>query len=355
MALSPYAQVAIQKAGLTAYGENFVPTANLSTTVFYPPATEVNLGLAPETVDRSDELRGTLQQIKPDIVGFGTADGSFAIRNYPNYMGLWLFLALGAPVTTPGDGTITDLTGSTIPTGASRHRWDSALVPTEVRVARITRGFPNEAVYLRDDGVTATAIEWGAGADNDYSTATVSLSSLYQSRITNPSLTPTVDAVTVAPFDRGNMAVTTWLTGSGIATDMTFNLSNPVEPFRGLGAASRWYSTFQRPNDPGGATPRLSGTLTTRNIDAEDWDAIIAGTTWNFLTTQTSRTNIGATAFPYKFNVSGFAGYTGGDMDAMHNAVRHGMTLPWSATISGASSAFVIELVNSVSSYSSVS
>src|SRR4051812_7840286 len=84
----------------------------LSSNAFYAPASSVAPTLPSITDDRSDELRGTFEALPVDVVGFSPATIAMDMRLYPNFMGIPLWLGLGAPTRTAGDGAITDPDGA---------------------------------------------------------------------------------------------------------------------------------------------------------------------------------------------------------------------------------------------------
>lgn len=356
MALSPYAEFAIMQPGQTNYGEG--STATISTTKFYPPAQEVQLGVNPVTDDRSDELRGVLQPLAPDVVGFGASDGTWTQRLYPNYFGLAATMNLGLPVTTAGDGIIVDPDAVVVPVGVTRHVWDSTALGSEVRAAQVIRGYPTPVgVFLKSLGVTCSELTLAAGDVNNVSTMSATLNALYTSKISDPSITPTVDATAIKPFTYGHHTIVTWLTGSAETTQITYTLSNPVDPYKSMGVTSFWYTAWDRPNDPGGAVPRLNGTLQKRYMDGDDIDAVLTnpGTSFTVKSKWNHTQNIGATSYKAGLWIEGTAQYTGMDWDSVQNRLRSGASIPFSFTTPASGSAFKITLTNGITSYSSVS
>lgn len=356
-ATAPYAEFAVMQPGQTNYGEG--STATLSSSVFFPPATEIGLGFDPQTEDRTDEARGVLEPLSPDIVGQGVQTGPWNMRLYPNFLGLALFLCLGAPTSTAGDGVITAPDASVIPTGATRHVWDSATLTGAIRYARVRRGWPSPtSAFLRTLGVTVPELTLHAGDVNAFSSAEVSLSGLFTDIISDPSLTVTTDAPQVLPFKYAHTTITTWLANTAQPTSIDFTISNPVEPYKDMGVTSNFYTNFDRPNDAGSAAPRMSGSVQKRYLDSDDITAMLNGTEFTVLTKWVHSVNIGATAYPYKLFIEGTAKYTGMDMDTVQNRPRSGAAVPFSfgKPGSGSGSAFKITLVNGITTtgYSSV-
>jgi hypothetical protein len=357
-ATAPYAELAVMATGGTNYGE--ASAVGVSTSTFFPPATEVGLGWDAQTEDRTDEIRGTLEPLSPDVVGQNIQTGPWNMRLYPNLLGLALFLCLGPPTSTAGDGIITAPDATVIPTGATRHVWDSATLSGLIRMARLRRGYPSPVgAFLRSYGVTVPEININAGDVNAFSTMQASLSALFSEVISDPSLTVSTDAPQVLPFKYGQHTVQTWLAASAIPTGLTWTISNPVEPYKDMGVTSNFYTTFDRPNDAGSAAPRISGSVVKKYLDTDDIAAMLAGTEFTVKSQWIHSVTIAASGYPYKLFIEGTGKYTGYEQDSVQNRPRAGATIPFSLGKpgSGSGSAFKITLVNAIASggYSSVS
>lgn len=331
----------------------------LSTVAHYHPLQNFTLHAGPVTDDRTDELRGTPDPVPPDITGWNATDGSAAARLYPNLIGLYFFMLLGPPVSTAGAASgVSDPDSTLVTVGATKHVWDSGVInPAIIRSAQVTRSYGNNtSVWLRDKGVTCSALALNIGDQGAPSTFEATLTGLYQTRVTSdPALTPTYDATTVKPFYRGQFSIGTWLTGSGSPINQSLSWDNPVEVAETLTTSSLWPADWQRPNTAG-AVPRLTGSIDTRSIDPQDYDAFVGNTSFTFLQSWKSSQVIGASTTTYKLFVEGAATYTDFTPDAIEHKLRQGASIPWSAGKSGATPAFRVTLINGISTtgYSSV-
>src|SRR4051794_10799121 len=104
--------------------QNEVATSTLSTKVIYFPATTVKTDLAPDHLNRDDEMRGTAEPV-PLVAEKYDPTIEVESRAYPDVTGFLLKAILGAPTTTTGNGVITDPDSVAIPTGAFKHVWTS--------------------------------------------------------------------------------------------------------------------------------------------------------------------------------------------------------------------------------------
>jgi hypothetical protein len=48
-------------------------------------------------------------------------------------------------------------------------------------------------------------------------------------RISDPALTPTYEALTVAPFERAHCTISTWLASTGETDDVTVAMAQPMD------------------------------------------------------------------------------------------------------------------------------
>lgn len=326
----------------------------LSATLFYRPLQSFNMKPSRVNDDRTDEFRGTPEPITPDVSGFGQVAGTATGRTYPNGIGLDFFMLLGAPVTTAGNGIITDPDAVAIPATATRHVWDSSVQDFSlIRTTELKSAYGNSAgVFKRDRGVTCTQLDLAVGDQNAPQTFSATYAGLFEDRIADPSLTASYDATTITPFYRGNFSIATWLTGTASPIGAAFSFTNPVEPDPVLNT-SLWPSNWSRPNTAG-SVPRLTGTINAKTVDPEDYDAFIAATPFTYKMKWLSTLNIAATSYKYQMWIEGAASYDDYDPDTMEHKLRHGANINFSAGKSGATQAFKVTLVNAVASYSSV-
>lgn len=327
----------------------------LSTILLYRTLQTFDMKQSPVTDDRTDEFRGTAQPLPPDVSGYLPITGSATGRTYPNGIGMDLFMALGAPVTTAGNGVITDPDAGTIPATATRHVWDSSVQDFSlIRSCELKSSYGNSAgVFRRDRGVTCTQLDLAVGDQNAPQTHTAAYSALFEDRIADPSLTPAYDAMSIIPFYRGDFSIPTFLTNTGTPIGATLSFTNPVEPDLVLNS-SKWPSGWARPTTAG-AVPRLTGTINTKSVDPDDYDAFINATVFAYKCKWLSSLSIAATSYKYSMWVEGMASFTDYTPDAMAHQIRHGGQITWSAGASGGVQGYKVTLVNSTPSYTTVS
>lgn len=346
MSANGYAHALIE----TAVNSENTSTA-LSTVPFYAPAMEVPWEVPPITEDRSDELRGTFEALPLDVVGFEPTTLTLNNRLYANFVGLPIFLTLGFPVTTAGNGVITDPDGNTIPAGATRHVWDSAVTPAAVRSAQIQLAYPDAvptAIFWKMKGMTCEQLDISPN-DRGFWSFAAALKGTYTTPISDPSLTPTYDAVSIKPFVAGHHSIPTWLASTGTPVGISYSLNQPSEAAYSFASASKSPDIWDK-TDP----PKLTAELTFRSADVDDYNAMIAGTQWTVKTKWVSDQFITG-SYPYKLFIEGNAMYSQLVVDSLKHQIRHQQTAQVSFGKAAAASGFKITLVNGVSSYSSVS
>lgn len=338
---------------LRASGETFpgnqVNTPTLSTKKLFMPLQSFAPKTGTKPLARDDELRN---QDEPLAIIAEAYDPSWTLglRMYPDSMGFLMKLACGAPVSTAGNGIITDLSGAVIPTGATQHRWTAPFGPAGASplTAQFDVAYKDQGVFYKMKGgacsdISVTTPESGG--------AIVSASgpALYLDEQSDPSLGSAYEALTVRPFTRGNLTLPTNLAGTGTTEDFTLAINNPVTSpgVRSLGVASRWADIMEKDN----AGPIVvSGTIPKRILDSQDIQALKEATGFELVATWVSDTIIAA-AYPYKFTMKASnAQYSEGDPDPLQNQRRHGQSLSWKST-SPSSGSTTFELVNATASY----
>jgi hypothetical protein len=319
----------------------------LSVTPFYVPATEVEWHLPPTYDDRSDELRGVPEGLPPDVTF------TFHMRLYPNVLGFFLAVCLGAGVHTAGDGVITDPDTVVMPAGTHRWVWDSSVAGAQVRSMQGTWAYKDNSAgaadtFFRSKGIAIDGITFGSDPSQNPVQATGK--GLYSTRLgSDPGLTATYDAPTIKPFYSYNHQVVTWLAGQTLQTGMTYQLANPVEAYDAMDT-----SLYPAGWDRSGIGLALTGSMDTRYLTASDFDAFVAGTQFTVKTRFKSAFNIGATAYKYAMWIEGNAMYNDFQPESMKHQVKHGQTVPFVFGRSAAGGAFKITLANAITSYSSV-
>jgi hypothetical protein len=339
-----YARIAYED---TPGNETNTPT--LSTKKLFPPIQSLSPKPGTSHLMRDDEVRNTDEPLAVIPEAYAPS-WDMSSRAYPDTLAFTLGLALGAPSTTAGDGAITDLAGTAVPTGAYRHRWTAPFGPTgpSPRSAQFDVAYSDQSVYYKLKG--AGVSELGISSPEE---GGVQLSAsgpcLYMDRQNDPSLTPSYESLSIRPFTRGNLTLPSNLSGTGTTEDFTVSISNPIDVVRSLGIASRWPDVLEK--DAEGPIV-VSGEISKRQLDADDVDALKNATGFALRAQWSSDTNIGATSYPYKFTVKcDNAQYTDGDPDGLQNRRRHGHSFMWKSTTTSTGST-TVEVVNATSSYS---
>lgn len=344
MSAGGYARFAVETS---VNSEN--TTSALSTVTFDYPATDFAWDKPAVLDDRSDELRGTFEAYPQDVVGFGPTPATLASRLYPNYMGVPLFMLLGAPTTTAGNGTITDGRGSAVPSGAYRHVWDCATVPALARSCQIQVGYPDQSAFFKIKGATSDGLTITHPDTTGPATMSSSIQACYSTDQADPSVTITQDAGTIKPFLRGHHTVATWLASYGTALNINYTFASPIQPLYSLASASKSPDNFDKTTPP-----VLTAQIKLRALGTADFNSFVGGTAF---TTQTVwvHDQFVTGSYPYNCVIDGNAQYTALGMDSLKHQILHGQTLDVYYGKGAASSSFKITLCNGVSSYSSVS
>jgi hypothetical protein len=338
-----YVQLAVET---TPNGQNNPST--VSSTVFYHPATQKGWSIPPIFDDRTDELRGVTDNVQKDVVGFNPQVASASLRAYANLLPLHLWACHGAGVFTAGNGSVTDPGGTVIPAGANMWQFTAGTNNGPCRSLQAISAYPDQSVFIKQQGIVWEQIQMSH--NGEIGMLACSGHNLYTTRISDPSLTPTYDALTVKPFLRSMMAQpNTWLASSGVQSAFGWTLANPVSWDTTLAG-----SLYPDSVDRTGVDLNLTLQLGIRNLDAADIDALIAGTGFS-IRNQWVSTQFITGSYPYKLFVEANGVYTDLTPDALQHKIRHGGTLTVDCgRASGGSWSYRITVVNGVSSYSSV-
>lgn len=321
-------------------------TPTYATKVLYVPGLEVGPDLGPAPLDRQDEIRNIDEPLSvvPEIFNPSLTARS---RMYPDTMGQLLSVMLGAPTTTAGNGVITDPGATVIPVGVTRHVWTAPYGPTGV-----TPGCGDWRLAYRDQGVYFQLKGWAptsltiTNPESGGAQVTAQGPANYMARISDPGLTPSYEALTVLPFMRRNLTLT-WLTGSASTEDFTLTITNPVEQTRTVGSGSGYPDLLEKADGP----ITVTGSIPKRQLDPDDYDALLNATGFTARVTYTSPVVI-ASGYPYKLFVEfANAQYVAGDIDALQNRRRHGASFEFRGTTTGAAGHCTITLCNATASY----
>lgn len=324
--------------------ESNTPTLSNYTVDF--PLIGLNHSLGKESLSRDDEVRSTIDPV-PGIAAVYDPELSYNSRLYPDLAGFFFSLAFGDPVTTTGNGVITDPDAVVIPAGAYRHVWKSDLVhaaTTAPMTAQLTTSFRN--TFFKAKGVACSSI--GLDVTDTSIDMTADLPALFFDRITDPSITPAYEVLSIHPFLRRYTKIVTWLSGTATSSNISFNWDIPIEKFRSLGIESAYPDTLLK----GEGIPTLTGSISKTDIDNDDWDAMKLDTGF------ASKTKFGngvVIATTYKSSLwveMSNAQYLDGDMDELGNKRRHGSSFDFKATSAVAGTpAWTITLCNSTPDY----
>lgn len=330
----------------TGPGNEAGVSSSFATKVIYFPLEEFSFDLNAAQLRREDELRTTNEPIRFDQESF-EPDWSMRIRMYPDSFAWLLKAHLGAPVTTVGDGIITDLATIAVPVGAFRHRWTA---PYAVGAGPQTVMFrvvdPESSMFWDIRGATIETLGV-TSPDSGGITAAISGKANYASRIADPGLTAAYESLAIEPFLR-NFASLAWLASSAVTDSFEWQISKEVDHYRSYGGASKSPDKV----DHGEGVVRVSGSINKRTINQTDWDAFVAATRFTMLAGYV-HADFAVGAYPYKVFVqapSTSAAYTTGGPDAIQNRKRTPAAFNFEVTRDSAASC-VIECDNSVASY----
>lgn len=317
-------------------------------TPFFLPAIEVGMNPSPDPLNRDDEQRGIdgAMQLAPNEYG---PEGSINLRNYLNTLGAIMYVAMGDCESTAGDGVITDPDGNTIPIGCTRHVFakKAGVVP---RSAKLTTHYGS--TYFAARGVTVPQI--GLSIEDDGVKAATTLMMNFIERLAGApagGAPADYDSFAILPMRRRNVTLD-WGIGTATMENVELTLEQSLEYVRDLGSATGWPSATERANSPEGFM-RLTGSLTRRNLDNADWDALVESEAFSVACSMISEQDIGATAYPYSMWIEAPAAqYSSGDLETLKNQARHQYKLDWRAGYDEATDEeFTITIVNDEAAY----
>lgn len=347
MANERYGQIEVEKV----VGSEKVE-GEVGATKWFVPATEIGFVPNPSLLDRSDEIRnvdGRVIGAKNDYAPTGSA----VIRGYANYLGLLLYLLFGDVTTTEGNGTsVKDPSETAIPKKAWRHVFKKKTGATP-KTARVTLAYFDK--WIRARGVSVNSLSFALADDGVKATA--ALMANYLSRLTvDPAAEPKGDALTVLPFRRRNVEVShPSLSATALLNSIDFSMEQSLEPVRTMGSMSGWPQATERANSPEGFL-RLQGSLSRRDFDPADWDALIEAAVFSIIFKfQSEQAIVGVEGgtYPYGLWVStSGAQFTGGSPETLKQQARHEASYDWQAgTSEGGKDDFTVTLVNDTKSY----
>jgi hypothetical protein len=135
-------------------------TDTFSTKTVYPPLIDITLDEGAQHMNRDDEARGTDEPV-PLITELFNPKFSGTMRMYPDLIGFVLKWMFGAPVSTPGNGVITDPDTVVIPATANRHVWTAPFGPAGVspQTVQAVLAYFEEGVFYRVKGMALDSFE----------------------------------------------------------------------------------------------------------------------------------------------------------------------------------------------------
>lgn len=326
---------------------NELNAPTLSTKVLYPPLISFNLNPNVGHLMRDDEARGTDEPVPVQPERFQPT-WDMEVRSYPDNIGFALAWMLGDPVTTAGNGIITDPDAVVIPVGATRHVWTAPFGPTGAspKTADVRAAWKDQSFFLNGKGLGVQSLELST-PESGGSRIKLSGPALYLNKIADPALTPTLEADTVNVFERAFLTIGTWLASTADPDDLTFTIENPIDVKDTIGSGSRWPDKMYK----GDGVINASFSMPKELIATADWDALIAATGFATKVKYVS-TQIIASGYPYKlFIESGNAQYTEGGPDALSNSRRIGGSFTGKFTRTGSTPSCTLTLINSTASY----
>lgn len=335
------------KAAYESIPGNETNSPTLSTKTIYPPLISFDPDPGVSHLDRDDELRDSEEspQLLPEMKA---PKWSLGARLYPDLLGFMLKLILGNPVTTAGNGVITDPDGTVIPAGAHRHVWTSPFGPSGASplTAEWIAAYKDQAAFYKLKGSACEALsittpESGGGRME------ASGPTLYLTDIADPALTAAFESLSVRPFMRQDLQIVTWLTGSATFEDFDAALANPVVALRTLGISSEWPDVMEKGDGP----IVITGSVPKRAIDPDDYTALKNATGFGTKARWKSKSIITG-SYPYTFWIEhDNAQYFEGKPNPLENKRRLGASFRYKATSDGAGAASTITLVNATASY----
>lgn len=322
-----------------------------STKRWYFPATSFTPTPNPAHMERDDEIRNLNEPIARLSERYGP-EWAMTCRLYPDVAAFYFILALGLPTTTQGDGSaVTDPDSVAIPASAYRHVWTAPFGPTGASplTAYFQAAYADQSVFF---DVKGAAMQEMSLETPETGGAMVSGSgpALYMpvASVSDPSLTPAYESLAIPPFQRSHLTLPTWLSGTAASTeDFSLTITNPVEPYASLGIASKFPDVMEK----GEAPIMFTGSIPKRNLDADDYAALMAATGFAAKAKWVSTAIIGS-SYPYKLFVEmDNCQYVGGAPGALENKRRIGGSFDFAATSDGAGASVTVTLVNATASY----
>lgn len=332
-----YIQAALEQAPNPEGG-----VSPVSSNLFYVPGTTIEVDPKPTMLERDDELRGGFFEYPNAGVAEYNPEGSLEGRLYPGLVGLLLSAACGGCVSSAGDGAaVLDPDGVAVPVGAYRHvfSWRSSEIPQTLQLLYA----PPAGGFWKASGVglDELALKASGGAQ----TYSAKLFALVAATLADPGLTPSYEAA--SPWRAGEMELN-WLSGSAVTEEFEWSVKNGLKIERAFTTNSRYPDAIVYEQN----LPTVSGTIPKRSLDADDWEALVAGTQFaarmHYVHSQPAA---GAYRHQLWVELPGCQ-YQGGKADAIKNERRNKASFDWAARYDEVSAGWAtLTLVNSTPTY----
>ena len=321
-------------------------SSSFATKTIYVPAQEFSFNPNLAVLRRDDEMRGLHEPLAFVPEEFRPS-WSMRFRMYPDAFAFFVKALYGAPVTTAGDGIITDLDAVAIPAGATRHTWTAPYGATGNPTTIMFRvGLSDESLFYEVRGATVQSLEI-ATPDTGGVMVTVSGLANFVDDFADPSLTPTFESLAIEPFLK-TFAGLTWVSGSAFTETISWSLTQGKDHTRTFGGASEYPDLIEFSE----GVPEISFSIDKRAIDVDDWNALIAGTRFTALS-KWIHSDFITGAYPFKSFIQGpstSAAYAGGGEVSVQNRRRTPAAFTGLLSRDSAASS-VIQVVNSVAAY----
>lgn len=348
MANQRYAKLELE----SVQGNEITASTVTATKKWFVPAEEIGFAPNPNLLDRSDEIRQIEGRVIQAQNGYAPT-GSANLRAYTRYLGFLMLLLFGEVTTVEGNGTtIKDPLEAVVPKKAFMHTFKKKPGATPAS-AKLTLAYFDKWIEARS--LTVQSMAFSLADDGVKAAATVMAN--YLKRLTaDPADTPEGEAFSVLPFRRRNLKVETpSLAATKLLDSVDFSLEQSLEPVMPLGLATGWPQATERANNSDGFL-KLSGSLSRRDFDPVDWDALISAAIFSLKFIFESEQKIPGTesgehAYAMYVTTEG-AQFTGGGPENLKQQARHESNYDWQAgSAETAKSDVSVVIVNDVKSY----
>jgi hypothetical protein len=247
-----------------------------STAVWDIPVQEVNWNHNVALIETSDEMRGLVGTPTNDGAGMYNVEVTARARVRPGMLGLLMYLITGGTVTTTTSPTA-DFGGQTLAASTYQHAftWSTAAQPKTASIYFA----PLNGTGWKCSGCALSTL---AFTFDDAGVLVVDMSFVGMYFKADAALAFTTGFTTLKPFKRGNLTLDTNFSDTSEdatharGSEFSFTIENPVEGFFAFGENSL-YSTAVEYTD---VWPKVSGSITKRNVMSADYDKFRQGTSF---------------------------------------------------------------------------